>query len=155
MASFASRKNAACGKTMQANSYWNVPLLDAPHQSGTDRKEHRKYLTRVFQMRDPDITSIDQMNNLNVSLNTSRKDDWQEANEAQSCKLGDVSGRYSEKNDYNTKMVCKLLQQQAASHSLSCRHWHLCCCLMMLLLLVMLLLLLALLLALNPTWVPE
>ena len=116
MASFASRKNAACGKTMQANSYWNVPLLDAPHQSGTDRKEHRKYLTRVFQMRDPDITSIDQMNNLNVSLNTSRKDDWQEANEAQSCKLGDVSGRYSEKNDYNTKMVCKVLQQQAASH---------------------------------------
>ena len=67
-------------------------------------------------MRDPDITSIDQTNNPNVNLTTSRKDDWQEANEAQSCKLGDISGRYSEKNDYNPKMVCKLLQQQAASH---------------------------------------
>ena len=38
---FAPRKNKAiafCGKTMQADSYWNVPLLDAPHQRCTDRR---------------------------------------------------------------------------------------------------------------------
>ena len=36
--SFAPRKNATCGKTMQADSYWNVPLLDAPHH----HKVHHK-----------------------------------------------------------------------------------------------------------------
>ena len=61
-------------------------------------------------MRDPDFTSIDQMNNPDIDLNTARKDNWQEANEAQSYNVGDVSGRYSEENDYNTEMISKLLQ---------------------------------------------
>ena len=104
--SFASGKTAPCGKATQADSYWNVSLLDAPRQRCTDRREHQRHLTRNFKMRDPDFTSIDQMNNPN----------WQEANETQSYKLGDVSGRYSEENDYNTEMICKLLQQQAAPH---------------------------------------
>ena len=51
-----------------------------------------------------------------MDLNTARKENWQEANEVQSYKLGDVSGRYSEENNYNTEMICKLLQQQAAPH---------------------------------------
>ena len=67
-------------------------------------------------MRDPDFTSIDQMNNPDIDLNTARKDNWQEANEAQSYNVGDVSGRYSEENDYNTEMICKRLQWQAATH---------------------------------------
>ena len=99
-----------------ADGYWNVPLLDAPHQWCTDRKEHGRYLTRDFKIRDPDFTSIDQMNTPNIDLNTARKDNWQEANEAQSYNVGDVSGRYSEENDYNTEMICKLLQQQTALH---------------------------------------
>ena len=56
------------------------------------------------------------MNTPNIDLNTARKDNWQEANEAQSYNVGDVSGRYSEENDYNTEMICKLLQQQTALH---------------------------------------
>ena len=100
--SFVSRKNAPCGKTIQADSCWNAPLLDAPHQRCTDRREHGRYLTRNFKMGDPDFTIIDQMNNPSIDLNTAKKDNWQEANEVQSYKLGDVSGRYSEENDYNT-----------------------------------------------------
>ena len=101
-------------KVTQADNYWNIPLLDAPHQTCTDRREHERYLTRNFKIRNPDFTRIDQMNNLD--LNTARKDNWQEANEAQSYKLGDVNGRYSEENDYNTEMTCKLLRQQPAPH---------------------------------------
>ena len=108
--SFASRKKAPCGQTMQADSYWNVPLLDAPHQRCTDRREHGKYLTRNFKMRDPEFTSINQMNNPNIHLNNAGKDNWQEANEAQSYNVGDVSGKYSEENDSNKEMIFKLLQ---------------------------------------------
>ena len=104
--SFAPRKTAPCGKAMQADSYWNVSLLDEPRQRCPDRREHERHLTRNFTMRDPDFTRIDQMNNPN----------WQEANETQSYKLGDVRGRYSEENDYNTEMICKLLQQRASPH---------------------------------------
>ena len=50
-----------------------------------------RYLTRNFKMRDPDFTTIDQMSNPNIDLNTARKDNWQEANEAQRC---NVSGGY-------------------------------------------------------------
>ena len=95
---FAPRKTARCGKAMQADSYWNVSLLDEPRQRCTDRREHERHLTRNFTMRDPDFTRIDQMNNPN----------WQEANETQSYKLGDVRGRYSEENDCNTEMICKI-----------------------------------------------
>ena len=52
-------------------------------------------------MRDPDFTSIYQMNNPDINLSTTRKDNWQEANKAQSYNLGDVSGRYSQENDYS------------------------------------------------------
>ena len=48
-------------------------------------------------MRDTDFTSMDEMNKSNMDLNTAMKDNWQEANEAQSYNLLDVSGRYSEK----------------------------------------------------------
>ena len=96
--SFAPRKTAPCGKAMQADSYWNVSLLDEPRQRCPDRREHERHLTRDFTMRDPDFTRIDQMNNPN----------WQEANETQSYKLGDVRGRYSEENDCNTEMICKI-----------------------------------------------
>ena len=75
---------------MQADSYWNVPLLDAPHQRCTDRRGHGRYLTRNFKMRDPDFTSIDQMKNPNMDLNIAMKDNWQEANEAQSYNLADA-----------------------------------------------------------------
>ena len=44
------------------------------------------------------------------------KDNWQEANEAQSYNLADVSGRYSEENDCNKEIICKLLQQQVSPH---------------------------------------
>ena len=67
-------------------------------------------------MRDPEFTCINKMNNANIDLKTARKDNWQEINEAQSYNVGDVSGRCSEENDYNTEMICKLLQQQSASH---------------------------------------
>ena len=67
-------------------------------------------------MRDPDFTCIDQLNNPNMVLNPGIKNNWQEANEAQSYNLADGSGRYSEENDYNTEMICKLLQQKAAPH---------------------------------------
>ena len=96
--SFAPRKTARCGKAMQADSYWNVSLLDEPLQRCTDRREHERHLTRNFTMRDPDFTRIDQMNNPN----------WQAANETQSYKLDDVRGRYSEENDCNTEMICKI-----------------------------------------------
>ena len=97
--SFGSRKNALCGKIMQPDSYWNVSLLDAPHQRCNDRREHGRYLTRNFKMRDPNFISIDHMNNPNMNLNIAGKDNWQEANEAQSYKLGDASGKYSEENN--------------------------------------------------------
>ena len=67
-------------------------------------------------MRDTDFTSMDEMNKSNMDLNTAMKDNWQEANEAQSYNLLDDSGRYSEKNDYIREIICKLLQQQAAPH---------------------------------------
>ena len=108
--SFAPRKNAAWRKTMQADSYWNVPLLDAPHQRCTDRSEHGMHHARNFKMGDPAFTSIDQMSNPNVDLKTAIKNSWQEANEAQSYNLGDISDKYSEENDYNTKRICRLLQ---------------------------------------------
>ena len=41
-------------------------------------------------MRDPDFTSIDQMKNPNMDLNIAMKDNWQEANEAQSYNLADA-----------------------------------------------------------------
>ena len=50
-------------------------------------------------MTDLYFISIDQINSPNMDLNTARKDNWQEANKAQSYNLGDVSGRYSEEND--------------------------------------------------------
>ena len=56
------------------------------------------------------------MNNPNMDLNTAIKDNWQEANEAQSYNLADVSGRYSEENDCNREIICKLLQQQVSPH---------------------------------------
>ena len=101
---------------MQTDSYWNVPLLDVPHEMCTDRTEYGRYLTKNFRMADPDFTSIDKINSPNMDLKTARKDNWQEEIEAQSYNLDDVSGRYSEGNDYNTDMICKLLQQQAAPH---------------------------------------
>ena len=58
-------------------------------------------------MRDLHFTSINQMNNPNIDLNTARKDKWQEANEAQSYNVGNVSGRYFEENDYYTEMIHK------------------------------------------------
>ena len=72
--SCSTRKNAPCGKTMQADSYWNVPLLDAQHQRCPDRREHGRYLTRKSKIRNPDFTSIDQMSKPNMDLNTARKD---------------------------------------------------------------------------------
>ena len=45
-------------------------------------------------MRDPNFTSID---NPNMDLNTSAKDNWQEANEAQGYNLADVSGNILKK----------------------------------------------------------
>ena len=84
---------------MQADSYWNVPLLDASHQRCTDSREHEEYLARDFKMRDPNFNSIDQMNNPNMDLNTAMNNNWQKANEAQSYNLADVSGRYSEEKD--------------------------------------------------------
>ena len=99
---------------MQAESNWNVLLLDAPHQRCTDRREHGRCLTRNFKMRDPDFTSKDQMNTPKMDLNIVMKHNWQEANKAQSYNLGDVSDRYSEKNDYDTEMICQVLQRQAA-----------------------------------------
>ena len=45
---------------MQAESYWDVPTLDTPHQY-TDRRENGRYLTRNFKMTDPDFTSIGKM----------------------------------------------------------------------------------------------
>ena len=71
--SFASRKNAPSGKTMQAESYWNVPHLNAPHQRCTDKREHERYLTRNFKMRDPDFTSTEQMDSLNIDLKITGK----------------------------------------------------------------------------------
>ena len=66
-------------------------------------------------MRDPDFSSIDQMNNPSIDLNIASKDNWQEVNESQGYNVGDVSGRYSEENDCNTEMICKLLQRETAS----------------------------------------
>ena len=40
------------------------------------------------------------MNNPNKNVNTAMKDNWKEANEAQSYNLADVSGSYSEENDF-------------------------------------------------------
>ena len=65
-------------------------------------------------MRNPDFTSKDQMNTPKMDLNIVMKHNWQEANKAQSYNLGDVSDRYSEKNDYDTEMICQVLQRQAA-----------------------------------------
>ena len=45
--------------------------------------------TSIDEMRDPDFISID---NPNMDLNTSTKDNWQEANEAQGYNLANVSG---------------------------------------------------------------
>ena len=107
---FAPRKNASYGETKQADSYWNVPPLETPHERCTDRREKGGYLTRNFKMRDPDFTSID---NPSMDLNNAIKDNWQEANDAQSYNLAYVSGGYSEENDYNTEMIYKILQQPA------------------------------------------
>ena len=46
---------------MQADSYWDVSLLDTPHQRCIDRRENGRYLTRNFKMRDPDFISTDKM----------------------------------------------------------------------------------------------
>ena len=46
--SFASRKNASCGKTMQADSYWNVPLLDAPHCCRQGLKQDTRVQLRLI-----------------------------------------------------------------------------------------------------------
>ena len=53
-----------------------------------------------------------QIDNPNVDLNTDIKDNQQEANETQGYNLADLSGRYPVENDYKTKMICKLLQDQ-------------------------------------------
>ena len=97
---------------MQADSYWIVPLLDPPHQRFTDRKEHDRYLKRDFKIRDPDFTSIDQMNNPNMDFNNAVKDNWQEANEAQSYNIADASGRYFEQSNYNIQIICKRLNNK-------------------------------------------
>ena len=78
---FASNKNASCGKTMLADTYWNVPMLDAPRQRCTDRREHGRYLTRNFWMIDPDFNRKNKTNNPNKDLNTSMTHNWKEANE--------------------------------------------------------------------------
>ena len=54
-------------------------------------------------MRDPDFSSIDQMNNPSIDLNIPSKDNWQEVNESQGYNVGDVM------------MICKLLQRETAS----------------------------------------
>ena len=69
--------------------------------------------TSIDEMRDPDFTSIE---NPNMDLNTAINDNRQEANEGQNYNLADASGRYSEENDFNTEMICKLLQRQASPH---------------------------------------
>ena len=71
------------------------------------------HFTNIDEMKDSDFTSID---NRKVSLNTAIKDKGKEANEAQGYNLADLNGRYSEENDYNTELTCKLLQRKAASH---------------------------------------
>ena len=48
--SFAPRKIASCGKTMQADSYQNVPLLEASHQMCTDRGQHGRYILQGILM---------------------------------------------------------------------------------------------------------
>ena len=118
--SFATKRNASCGKIMQTDSYWNVPLLDASHQRCTDRREHEEYLTRDFKMRDPNFTSIDQMNNPNMDLNTAMNNNWQKANEAQSYNLADVSGTYSEENDYNNDDIRDDMQTFPTTSCFSC-----------------------------------
>ena len=54
--------------------------------------------------------------NPNIDSNTAIKDNWQEPNKVQGYSLADVSGKYSEENDYNTEMICKHLKWQAATH---------------------------------------
>ena len=56
------------------------------------------------------------MNKPYMKLKTTMKNNWQEANESQSYNLNDISGRHSEEYDYNTEMICKALQRQAAPH---------------------------------------
>ena len=66
---------------MQADTYWNVRLLDAPRPRCTDRREHGRYLTRNFWMIDPDFNRKNKTNNPNMDLNISMKHKWKEANE--------------------------------------------------------------------------
>ena len=47
--SFASKKNAPCGKTIQADSYCNVTPLDALYQRCTDRREHGSILQGLLR----------------------------------------------------------------------------------------------------------
>ena len=58
--SFAPRGNASYGKIMQADSYWDV-LLDIPCQKCPDRRENGRYLSRNFNIRDAELTSIGEM----------------------------------------------------------------------------------------------
>ena len=67
-------------------------------------------------MRVADLTSLDEMKNLNMDLNNAMKDDWQEANGAQSYNFAAISGRCSEENDYTTEITNKPLQLQAAPY---------------------------------------
>ena len=69
---------------MQAESYWDVPTLDTPHQY-TDRRENGRYLARNFKMtntdftsignmRDPDFTSTDKMRDVDFTSVENMKD---------------------------------------------------------------------------------
>ena len=53
---------------------------------------------------------IPSTSNPNIDSNTAIKDNWQEPNKVQGYSLADVSGKYSEENDYNTEMICKRLK---------------------------------------------
>lgn len=65
-------------------------------------------------MRVPDLTSLDEMKNLNMDLSNAMKDNWQEDNRAQSYNFADISGRCSKEKDYKTEITFKPLQLQAA-----------------------------------------
>lgn len=50
------RKNASCGKKIQADSYWGIPHRDT---------SLRRYITRNFRVRGPNFTNIDEMKDSN------------------------------------------------------------------------------------------
>ena len=114
-ANFTKEKCFLWEKKNSSDSYWGILHRDT---------SLRRYITRNFRVRGPNFTNIDGMKDSNftsidnhkVGLNTAIKDKWKEASEAQGYNSADLNGRYSEENDYNTELICKLLQRQAASH---------------------------------------